>query len=122
MRNGYIMAISGSRSFQNFEQFEKTINKVWMAEGIPSLIISGEYHGTDMMAEQLCIKRNVMYERYEAEWSQHGKAAGFIRNELLIMQSDILVAFPSVRSIGTHNAMDMAHAKGMKTYVFRMKD
>ena len=56
---------------------------------------------------------------YCADWKEHGKAAGPIRNQRMIEDADMLVAFPGHGySRGTRDCIKRAKAKGIPVIVF----
>ena len=62
---------------------------------------------------------NVRYEKFPADWTQYGRAAGYIRNrEMLNHGIDILIAFKGGK--GTKNMVDICKAAGV--YVVEIND
>ena len=59
-------------------------------------LIDGMAKGADEFAFEWALSRGIKTERYKADWDQHGRAAGPIRNQQMIDEGkpDLLVAFP----------------------------
>ena len=62
------------------------------------------------------------HQRYLADWDRHGKSAGPIRNQRMLVEGkpDLVVAFvdkPLAESKGTANMVKQARKAGVKTYV-----
>ena len=66
-----------------------------------TLVIDGKARGADTLGNQWAIHNNIPFEREPAQWDKYGKAAGPIRNELMITkyQPDVAIAFPG--GVGT---------------------
>lgn len=81
--------------------------------GLPGLIISGGARGADTLADKWSALHGINMEVYPAEWERYGKAAGPIRNQLMLdrlLQEEIprLLAFLAKGSKGTKNMIDIA--------------
>lgn len=72
------------------------------------LIIHGNARGADMLGQRYATDNNIPIQKFPAEWDIYGKAAGYIRNELMLHTSepDLVVAFPGGR--GTENMVQLA--------------
>ena len=122
MSGKYVLAVSGSRHFNNYGQFSKAVDSVLAVIGRPELVISGECRGTDQMAELYCVEKNIPYEIFHAEWDVHGKKAGPLRNALLVKHADALIAFTLPDSRGTCGTIRLAREAGMeKVFVFELQ-
>ena len=80
-------------------------------------IISGGARGIDKMAEKLASESNIKLTVFEANWKEHGRKAGPIRNQLIVDNSDILIAFPVGDSIGTRDTIKKAYKKDIRVLV-----
>lgn len=103
-----IVAVIGSRSFNNFEVLEQTLNNIHQIQSI-DLIVSGGARGADTLAEQYASKYGIetliIYPDYEQYPSY---AAPMIRNSDIIQESDHVVAFWDYKSPGTKDAISKA--------------
>lgn len=52
-----------------------------------------------------------------ANWKEHGKAAGPIRNLAMAKMADALIAIWDGQSIGTRDMINKAKSKGLRIYV-----
>ena len=61
--------------------------------------------------------RDWKFTPYPADWKQHGKAAGMIRNAEMVRAADWVVAFWDGKSKGTKNTIDTALRLGKRLEV-----
>jgi hypothetical protein len=76
--------------------------------------------GADALADQFAVKvLGVNVERYDADWSQFGKSAGFRRNRRMVnSQPDACLAFIRNKSRGATDCRDQAKKAGIPTESF----
>jgi hypothetical protein len=75
--------------------------------------------GADSAADDWCISEWVKPERHPADWNNHGKAAGFIRNkEMVDLGADLILAFQKNKSKGTQHTIDLARKAGIEVRVY----
>jgi len=113
--------ICGSRDFTD----EDTMRKVIASLPADTEVIHGAARGADSMADRLAKERGLTVLPYPANWGQHGRAAGMIRNRKMLEEGrpDIVYAFfagPEM-SPGTANMVKVARKAGVavKEYVQR---
>lgn len=101
------MMICGSRSFTDYALFKKCMDIVTSLDGIPKEfhVISGGCRGVDTLAEIWSKENNLNFRAYHAEWDMYGRAAGPMRNTIMVRNADIIVAFPKSSSTGTFDSM-----------------
>lgn len=76
--------------------------------------------GADKIADRFAMKLGWKIERYPAEWSRHGRAAGQIRNERMVkMGADVCLAFIRDNSPGSSKTLFKARREGIRTVVWR---
>lgn len=92
------IAIVGSREYKDLDNVKLVIND--MAPFKP-VIISGGARGVDREATKQAQIIGLKTSIYWADWEIHGKAAGFIRNQLIVDNSDACIAFWDGKSKGT---------------------
>lgn len=116
--------VCGSRTFS-----DRTI--VWAALGgldtkDSITVIHGNANGADVLGGEWACRPNripaATVEAYPADWTKHGKAAGPIRNQQMLVEGrpDIVLAFvdkPLAASRGTADMVRRAKRDGIPTYV-----
>ena len=83
-------------------------------------VIHGGARGADQLAGRLARGWNADVIEEPADWEQHGKAAGPIRNSLMLEKydPDVVIAFRSTgKSNGTDDMIRKAKLAGKPTYV-----
>jgi hypothetical protein len=121
--------ITGSRTWDDYDTIAETIVKTIgeYIEAYPELrsrpvdwvtIMHGDCpRGADYLADLFAtnvLRCNV--ERYAADWSVHGRSAGFKRNRRMVnMLPDVCLAFIRDKSKGATNCRDLAKAAGVAT-------
>jgi len=110
------LAIVGSRTFQDYELL-KTRVLSFMAEKCitksTTTIVSGGATGADTLAERFATEHNLNLLVFPADWKKYPRAAGPIRNTLIVNASDYLIAFPSRLGKGTQDSIQKAKKKGI---------
>ena len=84
-----------------------------------SLVVSGTASGADQYGEIWARACGLSVDRYPADWTKHGKAAGPIRNRLMAENADALVAVWDGKSRGTRNMIDEARKRGLVAFIYR---
>lgn len=112
-----IVGIVGSRDFTNYRALEKFILSHLSLSQITG-VVSGGARGADTLAEQFADRHNLPVKVYPADWKKFGKAAGIIRNDDIVKDSDVLFAFPLKGSVGTFDSIRKAYKKKIKVYVY----
>lgn len=96
-------AVIGSRTYNDYGHIEKILKELPITH-----IVSGGSYGVDALAEWYATTYNIPYTVIPAEWSEHGKAAGPIRNTKIIESAELVVAFWDMRSPGTKDSINKA--------------
>lgn len=78
-----------------------------------TVVLSGKASGADAMGERWARSRGIPVEEYPADWKTHGKAAGPIRNQAMVNDADMLIAFRGGR--GTLDCVYKAEDAGLVT-------
>lgn len=105
--------VTGGRDFMN--RFA-----VWFAldELRPDVIIHGGANGADTLAHAWAVANSVMHVCIPAQWTKHGRAAGPIRNALMLKFARdhwpdvVCVAFPGGK--GTADMVRQAKTAGVE--------
>lgn len=101
--NEFKLIIAGGRDFENMDTLERVLiamADVEMADKNIS-IVSGMARGADALGYQFAHRHGVKVYEFPADWTRHGKRAGFLRNEAMGRFADGLVAFWDGDSRGT---------------------
>jgi len=110
------LAIVGSRGFSDYRRL-LTMVEEYLCDYehfkdcyVPRFneVISGGAAGADTMGEQIATHFGVKLTVFKPDWDKHGKAAGFIRNEDIISNSDFVLACWDGQSKGTANSLSIA--------------
>ena len=122
--------ICGSRDFTNFIFLEKQVLEdlqdylsknphIGHFDRRQTYIISGKARGADALGELFARKYGLKTKEYPAQWDLYGKKAGFIRNETMVNESDIVIIFHDGKSKGTKHDLELCKMKG-KTYYYHL--
>lgn len=102
------LAVVGSRTFNDYDILKNKL--IQINERVPiTLIISGGAYGADKMAERWAAENNIKTLIFLPDWQKYGKSAGFIRNEDIIKNCDVAVAFWDGKSRGTLSSINLAN-------------
>lgn len=87
-------------------------------------IIEGQARGADLLAAGAAMRHGTGHEPFPADWKGHGKAAGPIRNRLMLTEGkpDVVFAFKdnfdwTFERGGTENMVRIAKEAGVPVYV-----
>lgn len=108
------VAIVGTRE----PTFEQRCAISTLVATLPSdvVVVSGACRGVDKVAVLEADLRGLAVVEYPADWGTHGKAAGFIRNQVIVDNCDEVHAFPGAGN-GTWDTIRRAKKAGKKVTV-----
>lgn len=88
------LLVCGSRDWADRDAMYGFLDRLAALYDI-DVVIEGEARGADMMAAEWAEARGYSVLRFPADWSRHGKRAGPIRNEQMLVEGkpDLVVAF-----------------------------
>lgn len=98
------LAIIGSRTFNNYSLLKDSLEPY--KEKI-TLVVSGGAKGADSLGERWAYENKIETLVFLPDWDKHKKAAGFIRNEDIIKNSDCCIAFWDEKSKGTAHSISL---------------
>jgi predicted Rossmann-fold nucleotide-binding protein len=103
--------VCGGRDYQDIATVLRVLDGL---EPRPTLIIEGGSSGCDACAAEWAFRRGVRNVTFHADWKQHKRAAGPIRNQEMIDEGkpDLVVAFPG--GVGTADMVRRAKAAGIR--------
>jgi YspA, cpYpsA-related SLOG family len=109
----YRVLVTGSRNWSDERAITYGLTAAsWFASAVrrPLLLVHGACPtGADALAHKWAVSTQTEVEQHPADWKQHGKAAGPLRNrEMVSLGADLCLAFPLGESIGTYGCMILA--------------
>ena len=112
--------IAGGRDFTDTQYAADSLVKLVEENMLPDTftVISGNARGADKVGEYLAKLWNLPLEIYPADWNQHGKSAGYIRNKQMADIADMLVAFWDGKSRGTAHMINTMKQQHKPVFVF----
>lgn len=113
------LAIVGSRKFNDYNKMCDFVLSKFKLEDI-EVVVSGGAKGADSLAEKFANDNNIPISIKAADWKKYGKAAGPIRNKLIIEEADAVVAFPASDSKGTLHDIKLAQQMGKRLEVLNV--
>jgi YspA, cpYpsA-related SLOG family len=118
------LLVCGSRTWTDQARLRHVLDQLVSehSDGQVVTVIEGDARGADRLAGQLARERGWRLERYPADWTRHGRAAGFRRNARMLQQGrpDLVVAFtvgPLAGSRGTADMVRRARVAGVPVQV-----
>lgn len=115
--------VTGSRDFEDRRVIYEALDA--LAQRTRLTVVHGDCpKGADRWARQWLVGnysyQDVDHEPHPADWKQHGKRAGFIRNsEMVRLGADLCLAFIRNESNGATHCATEAEKAGIPTIVFR---
>jgi hypothetical protein len=108
--------VCGGRKYGNITYVATVLSKLHRERGIDA-VIHGAAPGADLIAATWARHNNVEQVSYAADWTTHGRAAGPIRNQIMLDQSrpDLVLAFPGGR--GTADLVARAKKAGVEVEI-----
>ena len=112
----YCIVVTGGRDFADAEHVSATLDiilEISRARGFNMTLINGLARGADSMCRAWAIARNVTVIDFPADWENHGRAAGHIRNSDMLDNGKphVCIAFPGGR--GTANMVKQSQSRGV---------
>lgn len=114
------LIIAGTRTFNDYELLKQKLDKI-LANVIEDIVvISGECRGADKLGERYAKEKG--YELLSFPYpTEHGKAGGPMRNEVMAKIATHCVVFWDGESSGTASMIAKARSHGVITRVVRYK-
>lgn len=104
--------VCGGRGFGDWDHLVETLDTLHREHKF-DILVHGAARGADAMAGTWGRNTGISVHEYPADWKLHGKAAGPIRNQLMLDSEpiDVVVCFPGGN--GTADMKRRAIAKGI---------
>ncbi|MBA2348784.1 MAG: DUF2493 domain-containing protein [Solirubrobacterales bacterium] len=106
--------VCGGRDYTNATNVNSWLDSLSVHQEVTT-VIHGGATGADELADQWAKTHGVAVNKFQADWSKHGKAAGPIRNAQMLDEGkpDVVLAFPGGR--GTADMVRKARTAGIET-------
>ena len=108
--------VCGHRRYSNMSRIRRLLEK-----HKATTVAHGGAPGADQCAERAALRLGLPVMEFPADWKSHGRAAGPIRNSLMlkIFKPDLVLAFPLRGSRGTWDMVNRAHLAGVPVEVIK---
>lgn len=114
--HGSSIIVAGTRTFDDYPLLATWLDVLRVFYG-DIVIISGSAPGADRLAETYAERNEIPIKLYPANWKEHSRAAGPLRNQQMCEVGDVLLAFWDGKSQGTDNMVHLAKAKGIPIHL-----
>jgi len=115
------LAIIGSRTIHAERAKEIITQTIEKAKNKITEIVSGGANGVDSGARNYAIQNNIKITEYLPCYKMHGKRAPLIRNNVIIENSDVMLAIWDGKSKGTAYTIKRAQKLGLKVHIIKVK-
>lgn len=106
------IAVIGSRNYSNFARLSEELDKYDIG-----CIVSGGARGADSLARRYANERNIRMVEHLPDYAKYQRRAPLVRNELIIADADLIIAFWDGVSSGTAHAIGLARKNNKKIIV-----
>ena len=123
----YKIIIAGGREFNDYDMLKSEMDKYLFEDvgistatgGYPDEVevVTGCARGADALGERYAVDNGYLVTYFPANWDQHGRAAGPIRNREMAEYAGTCVVFWDGKSRGSKNMIDTARELGLDTHV-----
>ena len=113
-----ITAIVGSRNYNDYLYFSLMVGELRKRQEI-TMIVSGGATGVDSMAYRYAVERGITFVCHPPH-PEDGSRKFTRRNLRIAEHCEIMLAFPTKDSKGTHNSIGLARKLGKKVYVINV--
>ncbi|KKN54356.1 hypothetical protein LCGC14_0593340 [marine sediment metagenome] len=111
-----VIAVVGSRTFTDYNTVCKVLDNY---ADTSDTIVSGGAKGADSLARRYANEHGLKLIEHLPDWKIHGRVAGFIRNELIVDDADVMIAFWDGQSRGTQHSIDLANRKHIQVHIIK---
>ena len=106
--------IAGSRTILDYKHI---IDAIKSCPFPITSVVSGHANGADTLGEWYAENHQLPLEIFPANWKEHGRSAGYIRNTEMAKNAEALVVLWDGQSSGTRHMINIAKVKGLKIHV-----
>jgi len=116
------LAIVGGRDFNDSFTLVEYLHSIMCYQdqlfGDKVMVISGECpNGADYLAKKAAKIAGLGYIGFPADWEKYGRSAGFIRNQTIVDNCDMVLAFWNGKSRGTADTIEKARRAKKPTFI-----
>ena len=112
--------IAGSRDFDDYSLIKTKMDSLLRNKDDDVCVVCGEARGADTLGRRYAEERGYQIMSFPANWSEHGKQAGYLRNIEMAENADALVAFWNGESHGTKHMIDTAKRYGLQIRIIEV--
>lgn len=116
MEDFVIVLVCGGRDFSDRALLFTTMDRVLAKYPDGLLVVHGSAKGADLLAEEWCKARQVMYVGVPAQWDRFGKSAGMQRNRIMrdVWEPKACIAFKG--GVGTLGMIGLMREVGVEPW------
>ncbi len=111
--------IAGSRDFDDYSLLKTKMDGL-LRNKDDVCVVCGEARGADTLGRRYAEERGYQILSFPANWSKHGRKAGYLRNIEMAENADALVAFWNGESHGTKHMIDTAKRYGLQIRIIEV--
>jgi hypothetical protein len=115
------IAVVGSRTWSDVEAIESLLDRALGTYGEELVIVSGGAKGADTIGERWARRNQVPTLIHLPFWDRHGRKAGFVRNQHIVRDAELVIAFRVPGSKGTQLTIDLALKAGIPCHIIEPK-
>ncbi len=110
--------VTGDRNWCNKDRIRQVLSTIPNIE----FIVEGGARGADTLAREVATDLGIEVREYKADWNKHGRAAGPIRNRLMLYETkpNLVVAFHNniLESKGTRDMVRITRSKDITAHIY----
>ena len=110
-----IIGVVGNRVGWTYEFVSKKLEELGVEQS--DIIVSGGAMGVDTFAQQYAMEIGAEIQIIYPRWKLYGRSAGFIRNEIIAIRCEKLIAFNKEENSGTANTIKQAKKFGKEVII-----
>lgn len=115
--------VCGSRDIESQDLLTQCLDAFGTSRPLTT-IISGGASGVDTLAKHHATTNGIEFVEMKANWTRHGRAAGFKRNAEMLKElgaGGVVIALWDGKSRGTKHMLEIAEKGGYEVWLFRVK-